>query len=131
MTFPVQFKARLGADPDITFSANGTAIAKVRVVTNGRRLVEGEWQDTDTSWWQITAFGKTAEIVADHLHKGDLVMIMGKIKQREWEKDGIKRISADIVADEVAKVPKPGQAPQQPPQAAPAADWGSTEAAPF
>ena len=128
MSFPVHFKARLGADPDITFSANGTAIAKIRVVTNGRRLVDGDWQDTDTSWWQVTAFGRTAEAVADHLHKGDLVMVVGKIKQREWEKDGVKRISADVVADEVAKVVKAGQAPAQPAQAS---DWGSTEVAPF
>jgi single-strand DNA-binding protein len=127
MSFPVHFKARLGADPDITFSTNGTAIAKIRVVTNGRRLVDGEWQDTDTSWWQVTAFGKTAEAVADHLHKGDLVMVSGKIKQREWEKDGVKRASADVVADEVAKVVKAGQAQPQ----AQAAEWGQTAAAPF
>ena len=128
MTFPVTFKARLGADPDINFSTNGSAITKLRVVTNGRRLVDGEWQDTDTSWWQVTAFGRTAEAIADHLHKGDLLVIMGKIKQREWEKDGVKRTTAEVVADEVAKVAKAGQAPAQPAQSA---DWGSSEAAPF
>lgn len=125
MTFPVTFKARLGADPDLTFATNGTAIAKLRVVTNGRRLVEGEWQDTDTSWWTVTAFGKTAEAVGDHLHKGDLIMVTGKIKQRDWEKDGIKRTTAEIVADEIATVLKAGQAQPQ------AAEWGQAEAAPF
>ena len=125
MTFPVHFKARLGADPDLTVASNGTMIAKMRVVTNGRRLVEGEWQDTDTSWWNVTTFGKTAEAIGDHLHKGDLVMVTGKIKQRDWEKDGIKRTTAEVVADEIATVIKAGQAQPQ------AADWGQTEAAPF
>jgi single-strand DNA-binding protein len=125
MTFAVTLKARLGADPDLTFATNGTAIVKLRVVTNGRRLVEGEWQDTDTSWWTVTAFGKTAEAIGDHLHKGDLVLVTGKIKQRDWEKDGVKRTTAEIVADEIATVLKAGQAQPQ------AADWGQTEAAPF
>jgi single-strand DNA-binding protein len=106
MSFPVTFKGRLGAEPDITFAANGTAIAKMRIVTNGRRVVDGTWEDTDTSWWSVTAFGRVAEAVADNVHKGDLVMVLGKIKQRDWEKDGVKRTSADVVADEVAQVVK-------------------------
>ena len=85
MSFPVTFKARLGADPEITFSANGSAVARMRVVTNARRLVNGEWEDTDTSWWSLTAFGRTAEDAVEQLHKGDLVLVTGKIKQREWE----------------------------------------------
>ena len=60
MTFPVTFKARLGADPEMTTGSNGSAVTRMRVVTNGRRMVDGDWQDTDTSWWQVTAFGRQA-----------------------------------------------------------------------
>ena len=104
------FKARLGADPELTTSSNGSAICKIRVVTNRRRMVDGDWQDTDTSWWQVTCFGKTAENAAATLVKGDLVIIEGRVKQREWEKDGVKRVTAEVTADEVAKVCKSGQA---------------------
>ena len=110
MSFPVTFKARLGADPEMTTGSNGSAVTRMRVVTNGRRMVDGDWQDTDTSWWQVTAFGRQAEAAAEKLRKGDLVIVMGKIKQREWEKDGVKRVTAEVTADEVAKVCKSGQA---------------------
>ena len=102
------FKARLGADPELTTAANGSAICKMRVVTNRRRMVDGDWQDTDTSWWQVTCFGKVAEAAAGSLAKGDLVIIEGRVKQREWEKDGVKRTTAEITADDVAKVVKAG-----------------------
>ena len=127
MSFPVTFKARLGADPEMVTGSNGSAVTRMRVVTNGRRLVDGDWQDTDTSWWQVTAFGRQAEAAAEQLRKGDLVLIQGKVKQREWEKDGVKRVTAEVTADEVAKVCKSGQAA---PAAASADPW-ATEQAPF
>ena len=98
----------------------------MRVVTNARRLVDGDWQDTDTSWWTVTAFGRTAEAAADQLNKGDLIVVTGKIKQRSWEKDGVKREAAEITADEVAKVCKTGQAA---PPASSADPWAAE--APF
>ena len=109
MSFTVTFKARLGADPEMTTGSNGSAVTRMRVVTNGRRMVDGDWQDTDTSWWQVTAFGRQAEAAAEKLRKGDLVIVMGKMKQREWEKDGVKRVTAEVTADKVAKVCKPGE----------------------
>ena len=127
MSFPVTFKGRLGADPEMTTGSNGSAVTRMRIVTNGRRMVDGDWQDTDTSWWQVTAFGRQAEAAAEQLRKGDLVLIQGKVKQREWEKDGIKRTTAEVTADEVAKVCKTGQAST----AAASADPWATEQAPF
>ena len=127
MSFPVTFKARLGADPEMTTGSNGSAVTRMRVVTNGRRMVDGDWQDTDTSWWQVTAFGRQAEGAAQKLRKGDLVLIQGKVKQREWEKDGVKRVTAEVTADEVAKVCKPDDATA----VAAASDPWATEAAPF
>ena len=124
MSFPVSFKGRLGADPEISVSANGSQIAKMRVVTNGRRLVDGNWEDTDTSWWSVTAFGRTAQ-AAEQLHKGDLVVVVGKIKQREWEKDGVKRVSADVVADDLGRVLRADQ------QSAPASSTPWDDGAPF
>ena len=127
MSFTCTFKARLGADPETATAANGGLVTKMRVVTNRRRMVDGDWQDTDTSWWQVTCFGRQAEAAAEQLRKGDLVLIQGKVKQREWEKDGIKRTTAEVTADEVAKVCKIGQAA---PAAATGDPW-ATEQAPF
>jgi len=126
MSFTVTFEARLGADPEMTTGSNGSALTRMRVVTNGRRMVDGDWQDTDTSWWQVTAFGRQAEAAAEKLRKGDLVIVMGKIKQREWEKDGVKRVTAEVTADKVAKVCKPGE---EAPTSASADPWAAE--APF
>ena len=131
MSFAITFKGRLGADPDVTISSNGTAVTKMRIVTNGRRQINGDWEDTDTSWWSVTTFGKQAEAAADQLRKGDLVVVMGKIKQREWEKDGAKRTTADVVADEVAKVVKPPPASTLGAAQTVGLDTWATEAAPF
>lgn len=130
MSFPAAFTGRLGADPEIKFSANGSCIAKMRVVTNARRLVDGAWEDTDTSWWTVTAFGKVAEAIGDQVAKGELVMVYGKIKMREWEQDGAKRSAPEIIADQVAKVVRT-DGPPKPKAHDPATDGWATTDSPF
>jgi single-strand DNA-binding protein len=44
-------------------------------------------------------FGKVAEIAGEYLRKGSQVYIEGKLQTREWEKDGIKRYTTEIVVD--------------------------------
>lgn len=133
MSFEIHFKGRLGRDPEITFSASGTAIAKLSIVTSKRRLVDNTWTDTETSWWRVTAFGDTAEQAAEQLAKGDLVMVSGRIKMREWEdpKDGSKRSAAEVTADDLAKVVKRPRSSAAASQAA-ADPWASQSTeAPF
>jgi single-stranded DNA-binding protein len=48
-------------------------------------------------------FGFTAEGVIQDLRKGDLVVIVGKVKETSWEKDGVKQKSVEVVADHVGK----------------------------
>ena len=50
-----------------------------------------------TSWHRCTAFGKTAETLSRYTSKGDRLAIEGKIQYREYEKDGEKRTSTDII----------------------------------
>jgi single-strand DNA-binding protein len=101
MSAPITLIGRCGTEPEIK-SAKGPVVT-FRVVTNGRRNIGGEWQDVDTSWWSVVTFGFTAEGVIQELHKGDLVVIVGKVKETSWEKDGVKHKSVEVVADHVAK----------------------------
>jgi single-strand DNA-binding protein len=125
MSAQITLNGRLGADPEIRNSNNGT-IVSLRVVTNRRRKVGDAWEDYDTTWWAVTCFKSTADVAGD-LVKGQRVLIVGWAKENTWTtKDGEKRSRIEVVADEVAGVPKRGQAAP----IAPAGDmWGSE--APF
>lgn len=102
MSSAVTLVGRVGADPDIRFGSNGKAIAKLRVVTSGRRMVDGKWQDVDTTWWSVTAFGPVAEALSDRINKGNGVIVLGKAKQDTWtDKDGNERTAIAVIADHV------------------------------
>jgi len=90
---------RLGADPELRSLPNGDALASLRIVSAGRRQVEGKWVDVDTTWWKVTAFRMLAEGCVDKLTKGDKVIVVGTIKESSWEKDGVKQTRMEVVAD--------------------------------
>jgi single-strand DNA-binding protein len=88
----------LGSDPEIRYTASGTAIAKFRVATNeGYTDKNGARQD-HTEWHWVTAWGKLAEICNQYLSKGKQVFVEGRLRTSSYEKDGIKRYTTEIVA---------------------------------
>lgn len=93
---------RLGADPDIRYSANGTAVAKFNLATNERVPAgEGNWEDR-TEWHRVVAFGKLAEICGNYLNKGKQVFIEGSLRTQQWEDaQGVKRYTTEIVARDI------------------------------
>jgi single-strand DNA-binding protein len=94
---------RVVGDVDIRYSGGGTAFARVRVVADkSKKDDNGEWQKEKEFWANVTAFGKTAENLAESVAKGDLIEVVGQIETREYEKDGQKRTSVDIAANRVA-----------------------------
>ena len=98
----------LGADPELRYTASGTAVAKFRIATtevyNDR---QGNRQER-TDWHRITAWGKLAEICGQYLSKGRQVYIEGRIRNDSWEQDGVKRYSYEIVADNMQMLGGPG-----------------------
>lgn len=124
MSAPITITGRLAADPEMKFSPNGTPIAKLRVVSSRRKRTEaGEWVDTDTTWWHVTAFKAAAEGATERLAKGDAVIIVGTIKGREWETPaGEKRTVMEVTADHIGadlSRPRKGTGATQTPT------WGS------
>jgi single-strand DNA-binding protein len=104
MSVPITITGRLGADPELTFAPSGVAVAKLRVVTD-RRVKEGdEWKSVDTSWHYVTAFKDAAEGAAEDLRKGDLVVIVGTLNQREYEtREGEKRSAWEVTANHIGR----------------------------
>jgi single-strand DNA-binding protein len=94
---------RIGTDPE--FRSFGTSEnVKFRVITSDRRKTEsGVWEDTNTSGWNIVAWGKLAESCKDLIEKGQEVFILGSIKEDIWtDKEGNNRKSIEVNASNIA-----------------------------
>ncbi|MEJ2071430.1 MAG: single-stranded DNA-binding protein [Syntrophobacterales bacterium] len=89
----------LGADPELRYTASGTAVAKFRIATSETFTDRQGTRQERTEWHRITAWGKLAEICGQYLSKGRQVYIEGRIRSDTWEQDGVKRYSYEIVAD--------------------------------
>jgi single-strand DNA-binding protein len=91
---------RLGKDPEVRYTADGTPVASFSLATTETRKNKDGTKNERTEWHRIVAWRKLGEIVAEYLKKGSLVYIEGKIQSREYEgKDGVKRRAFEIVAD--------------------------------
>ncbi|MBW1991051.1 MAG: single-stranded DNA-binding protein [Deltaproteobacteria bacterium] len=106
----------LGADPELRYTANGTAVAKFRIATTEVFTDRQGVRQERTEWHRITAWGKLAEICGQYLSKGRLVYIEGRIRSDSWEQEGIKRFSYEIVADTM-KMLGPGRGVEREPEA--------------
>ena len=91
----------LGKDAEIR-NGGGTTIANLRLATTDRRKAQdGTWQD-HTEWHSVVAFGKTAEVMEKWGKKGKMLYIEGRLQTREYnDKDGNKRWSTEVVANEI------------------------------
>jgi len=97
----------LGQDPEIVALENGSKLAKFSVATNeSYKNGKGE-KVTDTQWHQVVAWGKTAEIVENYLHKGSEVAVQGKLMHRTYEtKEGVKRYVTEVRCSELLMLGK-------------------------
>ncbi len=95
--------ARLIDAPEIRFSAQGTAVAKVRLAFNARRKDDqGNWVDGDSFFIDGTVFGQHAQNLADSLDKGMEVVVSGRLKTERWEtRDGEKRSGPSLLIDSI------------------------------
>lgn len=100
----VQLIGFLGADPDVRYTQEQEAIARVRIATTETWKKDGKRQEK-TEWHNVVFFGKLAEIVGDHLKKGSLVFVEGRLQTRSWEKEGETRYSTEIVAETMKMLP--------------------------
>ena len=78
----------LGADPELRYTASGTAVAKFRIATSETFTDRQGTRQERTEWHRITAWGKLAEICGQYLSKGRQVYIEGRIRSDTWEQEG-------------------------------------------
>lgn len=93
------------ADPELRFTPSGAAVANFRIACNDRKFNRqtNEWEDGDTAFVNVTVWRQTAENVAESVQRGQRVVVVGRLKTRQYEtREGEKRISVECDADEVA-----------------------------
>ena len=89
-----------GQDPEVRYLPNGNAVTNLSVATSEQWTDKQSGQKVErTEWHRVSLFGKVAEIAGEYLRKGSQVYIEGKLQTREWEKDGIKRYTTEIIVD--------------------------------
>ncbi len=97
---------RLGADPELRYTADSTPVATFRMATSESYKDKSGNKQEKTEWHSIVAWRKLAEIAGEYLKKGRLVYIEGKIQSREYEgRDGVKRKVFEIVASDMKMLP--------------------------
>jgi single-strand DNA-binding protein len=100
----VSLIGRLTADPKLRYTSNGTAVVNFRIANNGTDAVQ---------FHNVIARRGLAEIAAEHLSKGRLVYLAGRLHSRTWTAlDGTSRYALEIIADNIQFLtPKPYAAP--------------------
>ena len=89
---------RLTKDPEVRYTAKGTAVTNMRVAVNFR----GRDKKDEASFFDVVAFGQLAEQCGEYLSKGRAVLVEGRMRQRSWEPDeGGRRSRLEIIASTV------------------------------
>ena len=101
----------LGKDPEVRHLESGVPVASFSVATSEsyNDKTSGE-RKTVTEWHNVVLWRGLAEVAEKYLHKGDQVYIEGKLRTRQWEKDGVTRYSTEIIGDNMTMLggrPKP------------------------
>lgn len=103
-----------GQDPDVRYLPNGNAVTNLSLATSEQWTDKQSGQKVErTEWHRVSLFGKVAEIAGEYLRKGSQVYIEGKLQTREWEKDGIKRYTTEIIVDMQGAMQLLGGRPQE------------------
>lgn len=101
MSCNVVLTGHLGADAEIR-DAGQAKVVELRMASTSRQKVGGEWTK-QTNWFRVSLFGNRENLV-QYLTKGAQVVVRGSLFVREFEKDGAKRYSLDVRADDVELV---------------------------
>lgn len=94
----------LTADPELRFTPSGVAVSDFTVASTNRvkNKNSGEWEDGDTTFIRCTVWEQYAENVAETLTKGMRVVVLGKLRVRQYEtREGNKGTSVECMVEEV------------------------------
>jgi single-strand DNA-binding protein len=97
----VMLLGNLGADPELRVTPGGQAVLKLRLATNESYLDKNNVRQERTEWHRVTVWGRRAEALGKILTKGDSIFIEGRLQTSSYEKNGEKRYSTEVVANNI------------------------------
>lgn len=99
----VTLVGNLTRDPELKFTAKGTAVAKVGMAINRTWMSEGGEKKQETTFVDIDMFGRTAENVGKFMRKGSTLLVQGRLKLDQWDdkQTGQKRSKLGVIAETV------------------------------
>jgi single-strand DNA-binding protein len=93
---------RLGANPEVRDTANGTPVTSFSIATSESWNDKQGQRQERTEWHRIVAWAKLAELCGEHLSKGRQVCVEGRLQTRQWnDRDGNKRHTTEVHAREI------------------------------
>jgi single-strand DNA-binding protein len=101
----------VGREPEIKATAGGQVVANFSLATADRQKdQQGSWVDK-TEWHNVIAFGRTAEVVRDHVKKGSQIHVEGKLQTRSWDdkSSGQKKYRTEVFVAELVLLGGSGQ----------------------
>jgi single-strand DNA-binding protein len=106
----VMLIGNLGKDPEVRYTAGGTAVASFSIATTEKfKGKTGEWEEK-TEWHNITLWARLAEIAGEYLSKGKTVYIEGRLQTRKWQdKEGKDRYTTEIVGEKMQMLSGKGE----------------------
>ena len=90
----------VGRTPDLKELPNGTQCAEFSLATNRKWTNKDGEKVEETEWHNVVAYGRQAEVIGKYVEKGSKLMVEGRIKTDQWEKDGEKRYKTRVILDQ-------------------------------
>jgi single-strand DNA-binding protein len=103
MSNPITIVGNVGTDPAATILPGGARKVTFRIAASERYYdrKKNEWIDADPSWFTVEAFRTLGEHIEKSVHRGDNVIVSGKLRVRTWENDKGRGTAVDLEADAV------------------------------
>lgn len=87
-------------DPELRHTAGGTPVTTMRIAVESK-FKQGDTQEKEILFIDVVAFGKQAESCKEYVGKGSAILVEGRLKERHWESEGVKRSKFEIMANNV------------------------------
>ncbi len=100
----VMLMGNLTRDIELRYLPSGMAVSEFGLAVNDKRKnSDGQWVE-DVNFFDITLYGRTAEVASEYLSKGSPIFIEGRLKHDTWEKDGQKRSKVKVIGERMQMI---------------------------